>query len=99
MSPDFEAALEPHWRTDCSDSGATFYVRWVRCRCGWESEPSGTLVHIPDMHRVWNAHLAAVLRAEVAAWLGSEEVREAVEFGKTWRCHGCLRAIARCTCG
>jgi len=18
--------------------------------------------------------------------------------GKTWRCHGCLRAIARCTC-
>lgn len=58
--------LRPHWRTDCSDSVGDVYVRWVRCRCGWESERSRTLVNIPDMHEVWNGHLAEVLAAYVA---------------------------------
>lgn len=54
--------LDPHWRTDCSDSNREQgYVRWVRCRCGWASEKSGTQVNAPDMHRIWNAHLADVL--------------------------------------
>lgn len=53
--------LSPHWRTDCSESLDGTYVRWVRCRCGWESEKSRTLVNIPQMHWVWNTHLADVL--------------------------------------
>jgi len=63
-------ALEPHWRTDCSDSpiGGP-YVRWVKCRCGWESPKSETEVRIPDLHRIWNGHVAraALLAAREAS--------------------------------
>lgn len=54
--------LEPHWRTDCSASEPHAYVRWVRCRCGWESRRSSSLVNIPDLHRIWIKHLVDVLR-------------------------------------
>lgn len=54
--------LTPHWRTDCSDSpGNGTYVRWVRCRCGWESERSRSLINSLDMHWVWNTHIADVV--------------------------------------
>lgn len=60
--------LGPHWRTDCSESpGDGTYVRWVRCRCGWQSEASSTLVNAPDLHAVWNDHLAAALAPLIAA--------------------------------
>lgn len=53
--------LEPHWRTDCSASEPHAYVRWVRCRCGWESRRSSSLVNAPDLHRIWCGHLADTL--------------------------------------
>jgi hypothetical protein len=48
--------LEPHWRTDCSHADAHAYVRWVKCRCGWESRRSSSLVNAPDLHRIWIKH-------------------------------------------
>lgn len=80
--PDFEGVLAPHWRTDYSEAPNTRdYYRWVKCRCGWESERSSSLINAPDMHAVWNAHLAAALNAEVDRWLGDEGTREQVAEG------------------
>lgn len=53
--------LEPHWRTDCSRAEPHAYVRWVRCRCGWESRRSSSLINAPDLHRIWIGHLVEVL--------------------------------------
>ncbi len=68
------AALEPHWRTDCSAKarvGREFvYARWVRCRCGWESPQSEERINVRDMHRIWNGHVAAVV-------LGTQDAAEA----------------------
>lgn len=58
--------LAPHWRTDCSAAEDGNYLRWVRCRCGWESEPSRSLVNAPQMHWVWNTHVADVVTGVVA---------------------------------
>lgn len=57
--------LEPHWRTDCSRSEPHAYVRWVRCRCGWESRRSSSLVNAPDLHRIWIKHLVDVLTTPI----------------------------------
>jgi hypothetical protein len=56
-------ALSPHWRTDCSDSSEGRYVRWIRCRCGWQSAASESAINIPDLHRIWNTHLSDELLA------------------------------------
>ena len=80
--------LHPHWRTDCSDHMDGNYVRWVRCRCGWESEPSGNLVNAPDLHRVWNAHLAAAIAAADPRRTVAEVKVEALREAAAWIADG-----------
>lgn len=72
-------ALEPHWRTDCSNADVHAYVRWVRCRCGWESRRSSSLVNSPDLHRIWIKHLADVLTSVIPPGSPTHESAESGE--------------------
>lgn len=83
-------ALDPHWRSDCSDGEGRRSWRWVRCRCGWESEKSETLVNMPDLRAIWNEHIArAVLGAlDLPGLLNAakaEALREAADEVKSIR--------------
>jgi len=51
------AHLDPCYCSDAPGDGT--YVRWVRCRCGWESVRSETRVNAPDMRQVHAEHIVA----------------------------------------
>ena len=94
-------ALEPHWRTDCSNSiDEGEYVRWVKCRCGWASARSKQATTTPALHRIWNGHIAertdAALKAagfvvatrdEIRAWPVSEQAELIGGEVETYRWH------------